>query len=257
MADHEASREDRQLPASERRLQKAREEGRVARSRDFGHFVVLGSALLAALALGPSIARETIAMVRNGLQFERPGTLSADRLPQLFTSLGGDAFTVVLVLVAGLAVAAIVASLVPGGMVLSARSLGMQASRLSPRNGIRRVFSVRGAFDLARLIVVAIALFAIGAWFVVASLPEFVALAAGPVVTGLAGGASLMGSGLVALVGVLALVALVDVPFQWFRHRADLKMSHQKCAARRRNPRVTRCCADACGRASASSPGVA
>lgn len=228
MADHEASREDRQLPASERRLQKAREEGRVARSRDFGHFVVLGSALLAALALGPSIARETIAMVRNGLQFERPGTLSADRLPQLFASLGGDAFTVVLVLVAGLAVAAIAASLVPGGMVLSVRSLGMQASRLSPRNGIRRVFSVRGAFDLARLIVVAIALFAIGAWFVVASLPEFVALAAGPVVTGLAGGASLMGSGLVALVGVLALVALVDVPFQWFRHRADLKMSHQE-----------------------------
>lgn len=37
-----------------------------------------------------------------------------------------------------------------------------------------------------------------------------------------------MAAGLVALVGVLAAVALVDVPFQWFRHRADLKMTHQE-----------------------------
>src|SRR5690606_25834070 len=70
--------------------------------------------------------------------------------------------------------------------------------------------------------------FAIGAWFVATSLPEFAALATGPVVNGLAGGASLMGSGLMALVAVLALVALADVPFQWFRHRADLKMSYQE-----------------------------
>jgi flagellar biosynthetic protein FlhB len=228
MADNEASREDRQLPASERRLQKAREEGRVARSRDFGHFMVLGSALLAAVALGPSIARETIAMVRNGLRFERPPALSADRLPEMFASLGSEALVVVLTLAATLSVAAIAASMIPGGMVLSTKPLEMKPSKLSPRNGIKRVFSVRGAFDLARLIVVAVALFAIGAWFVATSLPEFAALAAGPVAGGLAGGASLMGMGLMALVAVLALVALADVPFQWFRHRADLKMSYQE-----------------------------
>ena len=116
MADNEASREDRQLPASERRLQKARDEGRVARSRDLGHFVTLGSALLAAVALGPSIARETIAMVRNGLRFERPAALSADRLPEFFASLGSEALVAVLALVAILAVASIAATVIPGGV---------------------------------------------------------------------------------------------------------------------------------------------
>ena len=228
MADNEASREDRQLPASERRLQKARDEGRVARSRDLGHFVTLGSALLAAVALGPSIARETIAMVRNGLRFERPAALSADRLPEFFASLGSEALVAVLALVAILAVASIAATVIPGGVVLSAKPLAMDLSKLSPKSGLRRIFSVRGAFDLARLVVIAIALFSIGAWFVVTSFPEFAALAAGPVAPGLLGGASLMGSGLLALVAVLAVVALADVPFQWFRHRADLKMSYQE-----------------------------
>ena len=46
MADSEASRDDRQLAPSERRLQKARAEGNVARSRDVGHALVLGAALL-------------------------------------------------------------------------------------------------------------------------------------------------------------------------------------------------------------------
>ncbi len=228
MADNDVSREDRQLPASERRLQKAREDGRVARSRDLGHFVVLGSALLAAVALGPSLAREAIAMVRNGLRFERLHELSPERLPTLFASIGLDALMAALPLVAGLAAAAIASTLVPGGLVLSGKPLEMDLSKLSPMKGLARIFSLRGAFELGRLIVLALALAAIGSWFVVTGLPEFAGLAARPLAQALDGGASLMGAGLAAMVAVLAVVALVDVPFQWFRHRADLRMSFQE-----------------------------
>lgn len=228
MADNDVSREDRQLPASERRLQKAREDGRVARSRDLGHFVVLGSALLAAVALGPSLAREAIAMVRNGLRFERLHELSPERLPTLFASIGLDALMAALPLVAGLAAAAIASTLVPGGLVLSGKPLEMDLSKLSPMKGLARIFSLRGAFELGRLIVLALALAAIGSWFVVTGLPEFAGLAARPLAQALDGGASLMGAGLAAMVAVLAVVALADVPFQWFRHRADLRMSFQE-----------------------------
>ncbi|MCC7059948.1 MAG: flagellar biosynthesis protein FlhB [Burkholderiaceae bacterium] len=228
MADNDVSREDRQLPASERRLQKAREDGRVARSRDLGHFVVLGSALLAAVALGPSLAREAIAMVRNGLRFERLHELSPERLPTLFASIGLDALMAALPLVAGLAAAAIASTLVPGGLVLSGKPLEMDLSKLSPMKGLARIFSLRGAFELGQLIVLALALAAIGSWFVVTGLPEFAGLAARPLGQALDGGASLMGAGLAAMVAVLAVVALADVPFQWFRHRADLRMSFQE-----------------------------
>jgi flagellar biosynthetic protein FlhB len=37
----ESSSQDRNLPASERKLQKARDDGQVARSRDLSHLAVL------------------------------------------------------------------------------------------------------------------------------------------------------------------------------------------------------------------------
>ena len=40
---------DRHLPASERKIDKAREEGQVARSRDLDHLAVLGVGMLISL----------------------------------------------------------------------------------------------------------------------------------------------------------------------------------------------------------------
>lgn len=228
MADNDAGREDRQLPASERRLQKAREEGRVARSRDLSHFVIVGTGLLVALAMGPGLARATIALLHTSLRFDRSSALDGNRLPAWFGMLGGEALLAVLPVVAALAVAAVLATLVPGGLVLSGKPLQFNPGKLNPVNGLKRIFSLRGAVELLKLIVLAIALFSIGAWFVVTSLPEFAGLAVRPLAQGVAGGAGLMGAGLAALLGVLLLVSVFDVPFQWFRHRADLRMTRQE-----------------------------
>lgn len=228
MAENEASREDRQLPASERRLQKAREEGQVARSRDFGHFVVLGSALLATMALGPTVARESIGMVRSALRFGRPEGLTPERLPAIFANVGADALVAALALAAVLAAAAVAATTIPGGIALSGKALSVDASRLSPLKGLKRIFSIRGGVELLKLLVLAGALVAIGTWFVATSLPEFAGLSTRPLAQALDGGASLMGAGLATLVAVLAAIALFDMPFQWFRHRADLRMTFQE-----------------------------
>ncbi|MCD6674780.1 MAG: flagellar biosynthesis protein FlhB [Burkholderiaceae bacterium] len=228
MADQDTSREDRQLPASERRLQKAREEGRVPKSRDFGHFAMLGGALLAAAALGPGLAQASIGMLRNALRFGRPEALVADRLPQLFASIGFDAFVALLPLLGAFALAAIAASAIPGGVVFSGKALQLDASKLSPLKGLKRIFSIRGSVELLKLIVLAISLIAVSAWFVSSSLPEFAALAIRPPAQSLSSGVALMGAGLTTLLAVLAAVALVDLPFQWFRHRAELRMTHQE-----------------------------
>ena len=41
----EQNAQDRDLPATERKLRQAREDGQVARSRDFGHFAIFVPAL--------------------------------------------------------------------------------------------------------------------------------------------------------------------------------------------------------------------
>ena len=61
--------QDRNLPATERKLRKARAEGQVARSRDLSHFaaIAVGGALLVALA--PQLAGRLKALLGQGLSF--------------------------------------------------------------------------------------------------------------------------------------------------------------------------------------------
>ena len=67
MAD---SAQNRHLPASARKIEKAREDGQVARSRDLGHFAAVagGGMLLAALA--PAFTGWLKQLVANGLVFD-------------------------------------------------------------------------------------------------------------------------------------------------------------------------------------------
>jgi flagellar biosynthesis protein FlhB len=49
----ESNSQDRNLPASERKLQKAIDDGQVTRSRDLSHLAVLGVGSVALFALAP------------------------------------------------------------------------------------------------------------------------------------------------------------------------------------------------------------
>src|SRR5688572_9421393 len=78
MAESNAS--DRHLPASPRKLQKAREEGQVARSRDLGHFAAIavgGAVLVAAAPMAAGWLRQGLA---NALRFDHRSVGSADAM---------------------------------------------------------------------------------------------------------------------------------------------------------------------------------
>ena len=49
----EQGSQDKNLPASERKLQKARDDGQVSRSEDLKHLAVLGVGAMAVLVLAP------------------------------------------------------------------------------------------------------------------------------------------------------------------------------------------------------------
>ncbi|HLL13246.1 MAG TPA: EscU/YscU/HrcU family type III secretion system export apparatus switch protein, partial [Rubrivivax sp.] len=68
MAD--SSAQDRNLPASQRKIEKARDDGQVARSRDLGHFAALtaGVALLAFLA--PEVCAWLGRLLTQSLRFD-------------------------------------------------------------------------------------------------------------------------------------------------------------------------------------------
>ena len=118
--------------------------------------------------------------------------------------------------------------MIPGGLVLSSKPLGFNFARLNPASGISRIFSRDGLVDLGKLAVLAGALGAAAFWFASSHFDRSAALAAMPLSAALELTRTQITSGLAVLVALLATVATMDVPLQWYRHRRNLRMTHQE-----------------------------
>jgi flagellar biosynthetic protein FlhB len=226
MADSTA--QDKNLPASQRKLEKARADGQVARSRDLGHFAAMaaGGALLVTLA--PTAAAWLKRLLARGLQFDAAALQSTDfmaaRLGELATGL------VVVVVPFGLAMMAVA---VAGGFALSGwtwtfKPIKPRFDQFNPLTGLARIFSKGQLVNTTKASVLAIALGSLAAFYLQHHLDAWSGVLAMPLPTAIerAAGTTLGGLGLMLL--VLAGFALVDVPLQRHLHAQRLKMSHQE-----------------------------
>ncbi|MDO4905156.1 MAG: flagellar type III secretion system protein FlhB [Lautropia sp.] len=227
MAD-QPSKEDKQLPASEKRLKQAAEEGNVPRSRDAGHLLIVGTGLAMVSMLGPGLADGVRLLLVETFRFDQRARddLFGEVAPtlgqaaQLLWPLGG--------LLLAMCVAAILAGVIPGGFNLASKALGFKPSKISPMNGLKRIFSIKNLVEFLKLSALALALGTIGFWYASSRFPAFATLSQGTLISALPEAAGLLGVGFSFLLLLLLALAVFDVPFQWFRHRADLRMSREE-----------------------------
>ncbi|MBI2752304.1 MAG: flagellar biosynthesis protein FlhB [Betaproteobacteria bacterium] len=226
MADQ--SSQDRKLPATPRKLRKAREEGQVARSRDWGHFVAIaaGGALLVAFA--PPLVEWLKQTLAEGLRFDgaavRNTAFMGERLGEMTVRM------LWVVLPAGLAMlaAGIAAALAIGGWNWTLKPLMPNFGKLNPLTGLPGIVSKDKLVDALKASGLALILGTIGALFFKSHVDEFAGLLALPLPAAIAQAAQAMLGGLGLLLLALALFALIDVPWQLHRHAERLKMSHQE-----------------------------
>ena len=223
-----ADAQDRHLPASERRLRKARADGQVPRSRDLSHFMVValgGAMLVAAAPLATAWMRQGL---QAGMRFDAATLADPDALTQRLANLGyGGLLPALLFGLAslGLSVAAALAS---GGWNFSLKPLQPNFGKLDPMSGLGRMFSPAHLSDTLKACLLAPLLGVVGAFWLRAHLADFHDSLALPLQTALVHTAQSMQGGLSLLLVVLALFAAVDVPLQRQMWRSRLKMSTQE-----------------------------
>jgi flagellar biosynthetic protein FlhB len=212
MAD--PSQENRSLPATPRKIEKAREEGQVARSRDLAHLAALGGGVGLIGAFAPQITAVLARALGDGLRFDaavlREAPAMVDRL-----AVAGGWFALALLPIGGLSVAlALGAGVLAGGWNFTWKALEPRPEKLDPIAGLKRLLSAQQLGDTLKACLLALFLGAAGGLHLYAHVAEYGSLLTLPLPQALVAAGELVRSGLLAMAAVLLLFALVDVPLQ-------------------------------------------
>lgn len=226
MEDNNA--QDRQLPASQRKIEKARGEGQVARSRDLGHFAAFaaGGGLLAVFAA--DIARWLSHRLADGLRFDARALASPHAMIESLGAAGKQLLLSVLPMGGVLLLVALAAGAAAGGWNFTWKAMQPRLSKLDPIAGLGRVFSLHQLGEMLKASGLALLLGTIGALYVAHHLPQFADLIALPLPAALGTAGSLVWGGVMLILLALAAFALVDVPLQRHLLLRRLRMSFEE-----------------------------
>jgi flagellar biosynthetic protein FlhB len=223
-----ADAQDRRLPATERKIRKARAEGQVARSRDLSHFAAIGAAAALLSAAAPQLLAWLQAMLAAGLRFDAQVLVDAQLMQQRLALVSRPALLMVLGIGALMLAVAVLAGVLSGGWNFSFQALQPKFEKIDPLAGLKRMLSGRQLVNTLKSCLLALMLGAVGAFYLHLNLPRFGDAIAMPLPTAMAHAGSLVLGGLLLLVLALALFAIVDVPLQRQQLAQTLKMSVQE-----------------------------
>lgn len=218
---------DKSEPATPRRLEKAREEGQVARSRELNTFSLLGAGVLMLWFMGERLFHGLTVGVHTSMWFEpRLGRDTNIMLAQALQS-AWQALYALLPIFAVFVVVAILSSVSLGGLLFSSKALAFKGERLDPIKGVKRMFSMQTMVELLKTIGKVICITAVAVVVIRAHMEPMLALMYAHPYAALTEGMRLvvLSCGLIVL--ALLFVVLIDAPWQVFSHHKKLRMSRQ------------------------------
>ena len=227
------SKSDKTEKPTAKKKRDTRQKGQIAKSQD----LTAWAGLLVGLYVLPwsigglaDVTTEAFAIMR-GTSNEPSPDLAVRMLAD--TLRGG--FLAVAPLMAVVAFASIAATLGQTGLVLSLKPLKPDVKRISPKQGIQRLFSVRSLWETAKQMIKVTIVIAI-AWPRVTGLVEHLA---GHGRLPLASALPAAGSDMLGLVRTIAWVVFVlsfaDYGYQRYQHGKDLMMTKQEVRDEHRN----------------------
>jgi flagellar biosynthetic protein FlhB len=210
-----------------KKLADSAREGDVLMSRELATALMMLAAAGWIVAAGGWFVQSAGDLLRRGLTLTAADV--ADFAPAEALMRNGVEILLPLASLFALALGAAVAGpAMLGSIGWRGKALHFKGNRLNPLSGLKRMFGMQGATELGKALAKVLLLGTIGYWLVEKSLPAIMTMATTDLIAaiGLAGKA--IGHAMLTLAGGLVVIALIDVPVQWFQRNKRLMMSKQE-----------------------------
>jgi len=222
------SAENRTEKPTRRRLEKAREKGQIARSKEVPSAAVLFGGLIVLMYFGQSLLRTLEFEMRHTFDFGMPPALTIPYLSGTFNEIGMRVAIALVPVLLAVLLFSIMANVMQGGLVFSSKSLALHFDRLNPQNGLKKVFSKQGIVELIKTLVLLIAVSLISYQVIAKYLPLYPRMVLMDVRKLFHWTAYISYEVFIRVAALLIVVALADYLFQKYRFTEQLKMTKQE-----------------------------
>lgn len=228
MAENEQQFQERTERATPKRLEEARQRGQIPRSRELNMAAVMICGSLVFFAMKPMLGGHLLGLMRNGLSID-PALLGDERsMAQALGAAGLASLAAFTPLLAAVSLAAMLGAVSVGGWILSPKPLEPKLSKLDPVKGLKRVFGLKGLVEVAKALAKAGLIGGVAVAFLAFSAEQIFRLGLEPLNTTMADSGRLVAVTLLICSLSLALIALVDVPYQLWNYHKDLRMTRKE-----------------------------
>jgi flagellar biosynthesis protein FlhB len=214
-------------PASERRLEQAREEGQVPSSRELATFLVTMTGVAGMYTLGGWMWPRSARLLHDGLSVDRRLIFDPSAMFTVLVERATDGLLLLAPLMLALMVAAIASPFLMAGWNFAPKALSPKFSKLNPFAGLKRMVSSTAAVELAKGIGKASLVGSVAVWVVMRDHDKLFALFSAPVDEALAATGDLILTSTLLLVAGMGAIVAIDVPFQLWHYHSELKMTKE------------------------------
>lgn len=227
MSDNDQSGEKTEQPTP-KRLDDARKEGNIPRSRELSTAAVYGACVLAMMAFSGMLARGGLQWMKQALQPD-PGLLQQP--DELFGHAGQLLLAGMLVISPLLAIgllASFVSPVLMGGLQWTNKSLVPKLDRMSPIAGLKRLYGGEAVAEFAKSLLRVLFVGAAGTLVMISSMPLLRGLLHKPLETAIADGLQFALRLMLATAAAFFLLAVLDAPYQRWNWLRKLKMTREE-----------------------------
>jgi flagellar biosynthetic protein FlhB len=227
MAENENGTEKSEQPTG-RRIQKSRQEGQVARSKELATTVVLISGAIALLLFGQTIGESLGRLFRYSFDVPRDALFDTGSMSQHLLAMTKDITFAMIPFMSVMVVAAVVGHVGLGGWLFSMKNLEPKLSKFNPITGIKRLFKLRSLVELVKALGKTLIIGTM-AWFIMRmDIPGLLEMGREDLSVSMVHAMDLLAWTFFWLACSLILIAAIDVPYQVFEHNKELRMTKQE-----------------------------
>jgi len=214
--------------ASPRRIEKAREDGDVPRSRELATFTVLMTGGACLWAFGGMLIETLGRTLKSGLSLDREQVYNpAILLERVFNDIV-SVMLACLPIAGAIIVVALVSPILIGGWLFSTKAFMPNVGKLNPLKGIGNMFSKNSLVELVKALAKTVVV-GIVAYIVISNQKEaMLGLAVEPLNESSAHALTMIAKSFLFIVGALGVIALIDGPYQIWHWNNKLKMTRQE-----------------------------